>query len=41
LQVRQCADGISEDESAVIENFLEFGGGFRALMQVQVSLART
>ncbi len=37
--MRQRADGIAQDNSAVIENFLEFRGGLGALVCGQISLA--
>jgi hypothetical protein len=39
LQVRQCAYGIADHDTAVIENFLEFPGGFNALVCSQTGLA--
>src|ERR1017187_844373 len=39
LQVRQRADGIADYNAAVIENFLEFRGGFGALVCGQIGLA--
>ncbi len=39
LQVRQRSYGIADNDPAVIENFLEFGGGFGALVRGQISLA--
>ena len=39
LQVRQCADGIADHDPAVIENLLEFRGGFGALVCGQIGLA--
>jgi hypothetical protein len=40
LQVRQRADGIADNNAAVIENFLEFRGGFGASVGGQVGLAK-
>ena len=37
--MRQCADGIADDDPAVIENLLEFRGGFGALACVQIGQA--
>src|SRR6516225_269289 len=39
LQVRQCADGIAEHDPSVVDNFLEFPGGFRPLMCGQIGPA--
>jgi hypothetical protein len=39
LQVRQRAYGIADHDPAVIENFLEFPGGFGALVFGQIGLA--
>ncbi len=39
LQVRQCADGIADHDPPVSENFLEFPGGFDALVCGQIGLA--
>ncbi len=39
LQVRQCSNGIADHDPAMIENFLEFRGGFGALVFRQISLA--
>ena len=39
LQVRHCADGIADYDPAVIENFLEFPGGFGALVCGQIRKA--
>ena len=39
LQVRQCADGIAEHDSSVVDNFLEFPCGFRPLMCRQIGSA--
>jgi hypothetical protein len=33
LQARQCAYGFADNDPAVIENFLELGGGFGALVR--------
>jgi hypothetical protein len=35
LQVRECPDGIADNDAAVIENFLELGRGFRAVARCQ------
>ncbi|MGD1091785.1 MAG: hypothetical protein ABSB35_07300 [Bryobacteraceae bacterium] len=37
--MRECADGIAENDAAVIDNLLEFSGGFGALMRGQIGLA--
>ena len=39
LQVRQRADGIADHDAAVIENLLEFRGGFGALVRGQIGHA--
>ena len=36
LQVRECADGVCDDDAAMIENLLEFHGGLGALVGVQI-----
>src|SRR5271168_146581 len=39
LQVRKCANGIGGNEATVIEDLLEFRGGFSPLVYGQISLA--
>ena len=39
LEVSECADGITNDDSAVIKNFLKFSRGFDALVRRQIGLA--
>jgi hypothetical protein len=38
LEMRQHTDGFVEHHAAMVEDFLEFGRGFAALMRAQVSL---
>ena len=39
LQVCRCADGITNHNSAVVENLLELGSGFGALIRSQIGEA--
>src|SRR5271170_452032 len=34
--MRKCTNGLVEHNSAMVQNFLEFGGGFIALMRGQI-----
>ena len=36
--MRECADGIADDDPAVIENLLKLSGGFAAFLCRQVGL---
>src|SRR5215469_8331233 len=36
--MRQCADGIAHDNPAMVQNFLEFCGGFGSFVRGQVGL---
>src|SRR5262249_49004235 len=38
LQVRESAYGVGEDDAAMVEDFLEFRGRFRASPRFQISL---
>lgn len=37
LQVRQRSDGLVHHDSAMVEDFLELSGGFRALIRGQLN----
>jgi hypothetical protein len=37
LKMRECADGLIDDKSAMVEDFLKLGPGFRAPMCCQIS----
>ncbi len=39
LEMRQCADRFVENDSAMVENFLELNGGLVALMPGQIGFA--
>src|SRR5271170_3270946 len=39
LETRQCTDGFVEHNPAMVEDFLELGGGFFALMRGQIRFA--
>ena len=39
LEMRECTDGFVEHNSAMVEDFLELGGGFAALMRGQIGFA--
>jgi hypothetical protein len=39
LEMRECADRVVEHNSAMAEDFLEFGGGFAALMGGQIGFS--
>ena len=37
--MRECADGFDDYNPAMVEDFLEFCGGFEALMRSQIGFA--
>src|SRR5271167_1920078 len=39
LDMRQCSDGFVHHNPAMVKDFLEFGGGFAALMRGQIAFA--
>ena len=39
LEMRECADGFVEHNSAMVEDFLELGCGFAALMGGQIGFS--
>ena len=39
LEMRECPDGFVEHNSAMVEDFLELGSGFVALMRGQIGFA--
>jgi hypothetical protein len=39
LEIRECSDGLDDHNPAMVEDFLEFSGGFAALTRCQISFS--
>src|SRR5580704_8736454 len=39
LEMRECSDGFDDYNPAMVEDFLEFSGGFAALMRCQIGFS--